>query len=115
MSPALASSVAGGPAPTTHLKSAAAATAQPGRADITASPAGVSEPSSRPLFGSERVVDIIQREQRNQMLQARTKGTTTDAQTLLRNKAPAGGAPPHGSGGPASSGKGRGNQAQLVN
>jgi len=69
-------------------------------AAVAASPAGVAdqpsthESPSPPTFGNERIVDIIRREQHNQMQQARVKGTTTQAQK-------AGHPVPHGSGRPA--------------
>lgn len=55
-----------------------------------ASPAGVSDSVDAPFFGSERIVDIIRREQHNQMQQARKKGTPKGAQKVA--------AVPHGSG-----------------
>jgi hypothetical protein len=52
-----------------------------------ASPAGVSDSLGS---GNERIVEIIRREQQNQMQQARTKGTPTQAHKVS--------AVPHGSG-----------------
>jgi hypothetical protein len=53
-------------------RTAAAANTTP---DLSPMDAG-SSPSPA-LYGSERIVDIIRREQHNQMQQARSKGTTT--------------------------------------
>jgi hypothetical protein len=61
-----------------------------------ASPAGMSESGAEsanpPQFGSDRIVDIIRREQHNQMMQARTKGSQKQYQKK-------GNPAPHGSGG----------------
>jgi hypothetical protein len=59
-------------APPTAAAAAAAANATP---DL--SPMGADSSPAPGLYGSGRIVDIIRREQRNQMQQARSKGTTT--------------------------------------
>lgn len=76
----------------TKAKSYAAATA--GATAAAASPAGAPSPDSAQelssQFGSERIVDLIRREQANQIQQAWQKGTPQGAQKA--------GAVPHGSG-----------------
>jgi hypothetical protein len=84
----MSSTIANGAGPKAKNYAAAAAAASPAGAPISSSDSSNKDVSSH--FGSERIVDIIRREQANQMQQARSKGTTVQAQKVA--------AVPHGSG-----------------
>lgn len=81
----MANTIANGAGPGAALTKAQPHAASPAGAP---SPDSVKDPSSQ--FGCERIVDIIRREQANQIQQARQKGTPKGAQKVA--------AVPHGSG-----------------